>query len=57
VLKSLELNYELLFEEARSINTSNASLKELDPSLYIDHLEERIRQIKEDLEDQPNDRS
>ena len=41
VLRSLELSYELLFEEARYTNAQNASLKEMDPSLYIEDLEDR----------------
>ncbi len=43
VLKSLELSYDLLFEEARLVN---AKAKEVAPSEYIDNLEERIRQIR-----------
>lgn len=49
VLKSLELSYKLLFEEARYTNAQNASLKEMDPSLYIEDLEDRIRQIEAEL--------
>jgi hypothetical protein len=44
VLKSLELNYDLLFEEARRFNAR--SLEYL-PDDYIKDLEERIRRIWE----------
>lgn len=46
VLKSLELSYELLFEEARLLNTRT---KEILPDEYIEDLEERIRQIQATL--------
>lgn len=42
-MKSLELSYELLFEEA---GLTNARAKEVDPDEYIQDLEERIRQIQ-----------
>jgi hypothetical protein len=51
VLKSLELSFDLPFEEARHHNTRNANLKELDPAPYVEDLEERIRQIMEEIED------
>lgn len=47
VLKSLELSYELLFEEARLVN---AKTKEVAPGEYIDNLEDRIRQIRTTLQ-------
>ena len=56
VLKSLELSYELLFEEARQMNAEmkrlEESIKETNPSWKesIDDLEERIRQIREGRE-------
>lgn len=43
VLKSLELSYDLLFEEARLLN---AKTKEIASSEYIEDLEQRIRQIQ-----------
>lgn len=43
VLKSLELSYELLFEEAR-LNNSRA--RTLEPDAYIADLEERISEIQ-----------
>ena len=43
VLKSLELSYETLFEEAR---LQNAKAKKAAQGEYIDDLEERIRQIR-----------
>ena len=43
VLKSLELNYETLFEEARLVN---AKAKELAHDKYIVDLEDRIRKIQ-----------
>jgi hypothetical protein len=42
VLKSLELSYQLLFDEAR---LANAQTKELFPEEFIDDLEERISQL------------
>lgn len=47
VLKSLELSYETLFEEAR---LQNAKAKEVASEGYIKDLEERIRQIQATLE-------
>jgi hypothetical protein len=47
VLKSLELSYETLFEEAR---LQNAKAKEVSSEGYIKDLEERIRQIQATLE-------
>lgn len=47
VLKSLELSYETLFEEAR---LQNARTKTLVPHEHIDDLEERIRQIQTTLQ-------
>jgi len=47
VLKSLELSYELLFEEARLVN---AKTKEVAPGEYIGNLEDRIRQIRTTLQ-------
>ena len=47
VLKSLELSYETLFEEAR---LQNAKAKEVASERYIKDLEERIRQIQATLE-------
>ena len=47
VLKSLELSYELLFEEARQ---RNAKIKKVAPGEYMDNLEERIRQIQTTLQ-------
>jgi len=46
VLKSLELSYELLFEEACLLN---ARTKDVAPDEYIEDLEERIRQIQATL--------
>jgi len=46
-LKSLELSYETLFEEAR---LQNAKAKEVASEGYIKDLEERIRQIQATLE-------
>ena len=43
VLKSLELSYELLFEEAR---VSNEGLKKILPEEYIENLEDRIAELK-----------
>ncbi len=42
-LRSLELSYELLFEEARSVNER---IKEVNPESYITDLEERIAMLK-----------
>lgn len=47
VLKSLELSYDLLFEEARLLN---AKTKETVPDEYIEDLEERIRNIRTTLQ-------
>lgn len=47
VLKSLELSYETLFEEAR---LQNAKAKEVASEGYIKDLEERIRQIQTTLQ-------
>jgi len=46
VLKSLELSYELLFEQARERNTR---VRVIASDEYIEDLEERIRQIQETL--------
>jgi hypothetical protein len=46
VLRSLELSYDLLFDEAR---LSNAQMKEVLLSEYIPDLEERIQEIKATL--------
>ena len=46
VLKSLELSYELLFEQARERNTR---VRVIAPDEYVEDLEERIRQIQETL--------
>ncbi|MBI2999865.1 MAG: hypothetical protein HYY46_15665 [Deltaproteobacteria bacterium] len=46
VLKSLELSYETLFEEAR---LQNAKTKKVDSEGYIKDLEERIREIQATL--------
>ena len=42
VLKSLELSYEIVFEEARS---ANAHIREIIPDEYIADLEQRIQTI------------
>lgn len=47
VLKSLELSYETLFEEAR---LQNAKDKKVASDVYINDLEERIRQIQATLQ-------
>lgn len=47
VLKSLELSYETLFEEAR---LQNVKAKEVASEGYIKDLEERIRQIQATLQ-------
>ena len=46
VLKSLELSYDLLFEQARERNTR---VRVIAPDEYVEDLEERIRQIQETL--------
>jgi hypothetical protein len=42
VLKSLELSYELLFDEARA---NNKRMRDLLPEEHIEHLEDRIARI------------
>lgn len=48
VLKSLELSYDLLFAEARFLNER---AKGADPETYINDLEERITELKANLND------
>lgn len=47
VLKSLELSYELLFQEAR---LNNAWMKEIIPEDHIEDMEERIRRIRSKMQ-------
>ena len=46
VLKSLELSYDLMFDEARLMNES---IKEFLPEEYMEDLEERIRNIRSSI--------